>query len=492
MAQAIIPDVLIIALSLMLCSCAQMPQVIPNHQDKVGDSVKSMLDDDPDAALAQLEQKEVAQNFKPDVLFLLEKGELNFINSKYEAAIQSIEAADALIRNNEDSQQTQNKIKSMAAATLISEKLKDYPVKDYEKVMTNVRLAQAKIALQQVDEARVDIKRSHEREALIEAGIAKKEEELQVLKKEAKTEEPPKVLDGYPVDTINSPEVLALKNGYQNAFSHYLSGYLYEAMGEPGLAAVGYRKSIELGGLKSDLDDALAGLDRRMANRGRADTTDVLIVFESGNAPQINDKTFTVPVPTPTGLNTITISYPVIYPSETGQVPKVKLAGVEAMLVPLTNFNAMARRTLKDEMPGVITRIITRGAVKGLVQDQLASQLGIAGSLVGAAGAMLSEGVDDRSWQTLPEQISIARLRLPPGAHDLLIDGNLAPNGPEKIEVKGAYMILPVRLLKNSFRVGNVTYIGQLLLKPSEQKTKPGKKNSQPKKPAKKKKPLND
>lgn len=478
----------IIVLSSLLISCGQMPTVIPNHQDRVGSSVESLLEDDPASALAKLEQKEGAQNFKPDVLFLLEKGELSFINKKYELAIQNIEAADTLIRKNEDTQQTQNKLKSMAAAALISEKLKDYPVKDYEKVMTNVRLAQAKIAMQQVDEARVDIKRSHEREAMIEADIAKKEEALHALKTEAKTDEPPKVLDGYPVDTINSPEVLALKNGYQNAFSHYLSGYLYEAMGEPGLAAAGYRKAIELGGIKSDLDESLAKLDSRMTNRGSAVQTDVLIIFESGSAPQINDKTFTLPIPTPTGINTITISYPVIYPAEPVQLPKVNLGGADALLIPVTNFNAMARRTLKDEMPGVITRIMTRGAAKGLVQDQLSSQLGIAGSLIGAAGAMATEGVDDRSWQTLPEQIAIARVRLPPGTHDLVVDGKVT----EKIEVGGAYMILPARLLKSSFRVGTVTTIGKLRVKPQESPSKPGKKSIPAKKINKKKKSMND
>ena len=40
--------------------------------------------------------------------------------------------------------------------------------------------------------------------------------------------------------------MLALKNGYQNALSHYLAGFMYEVLGESGLAAPGYRKAIEL------------------------------------------------------------------------------------------------------------------------------------------------------------------------------------------------------------------------------------------------------
>jgi uncharacterized protein len=34
-----------------------------------------------------------------------------------------------------------------------------------------------------------------------------------------------KELNGYPVETLEDPAVLALKNGYQNALSHYLVGF---------------------------------------------------------------------------------------------------------------------------------------------------------------------------------------------------------------------------------------------------------------------------
>ena len=38
----------------------------------------------------------------------------------------------------------------------------------------------------------------------------------------------------------------ALKNGYQSALSHYLAGFVYESLGEPSLAAPGYRLANEL------------------------------------------------------------------------------------------------------------------------------------------------------------------------------------------------------------------------------------------------------
>jgi tetratricopeptide (TPR) repeat protein len=70
-------------------------------------------------------------------------------------------------------------------------------------------------------------------------------------------------LKGYPIATLNSPEVIHLKNGYQNAFSHYLSGFLYEAVGEWSLATASYRTAIELQPSLSLLKESLLGLDER-------------------------------------------------------------------------------------------------------------------------------------------------------------------------------------------------------------------------------------
>jgi hypothetical protein len=36
---------------------------------------------------------------------------------------------------------------------------------------------------------------------------------------------------------LDAPEVVSLKNSYQSAFSHYLAGFVYEALGEKDLAA---------------------------------------------------------------------------------------------------------------------------------------------------------------------------------------------------------------------------------------------------------------
>ena len=72
-------------------------------------------------------------------------------------------------------------------------------------------------------------------------------------------------LSGYPVETIDNAEVNALRNSYQSALSHYLAGFVYEALGEASLAAPGYRLANELQPGRPLLEEALRGLDERMA-----------------------------------------------------------------------------------------------------------------------------------------------------------------------------------------------------------------------------------
>src|SRR5690606_25346369 len=119
-----------------------------------------------------------------------------------------------------------------------------------------------------------------------------------------------KDLQGYPVESLNAPEVVNLKNSYQSAFSHYLSGFVYEALGEPGLAAPGYRKAIELRPESHMLEQALIDLDT--SDKRDTEESDVLLIVQTGLAPARNSIRIPLPMPTSKGLMIAPLSFPVI------------------------------------------------------------------------------------------------------------------------------------------------------------------------------------
>ncbi len=447
-----------LALSASLAGCATMQ----SHDQLATEVQTSSRSEGIPAALARLDASAKSDDDKKALLYNLERGELLRLDNRYEDSVQSFMVADARVKEWEETAKLNpGQLMGTMGAALISERFKSYEGQDYEKVFLTTRLALNRVALGDLESARVDIKRTHEREAVIAEFRAK---EMAAAEEEAQSKgatKGGKELDGYPVETLNDPEVLALKNGYQNALSHYLSGYLYEVMNEPGLAAPGYRKAIELKPETAVLEEGLRGLDKRASFtwKRRQRMTDVLFLVEAGDAPARKSQAFTLPVPTGRGMVTASISYPVIEPSNDPLLAQVSAAGQDLKLERVVDVNVMARRVLKDEMSGVMLRGMTRAVAKGVVQDQLQKNAGLFGALVGAVASVATEQADDRMWRMLPGRVYVARGYLPPGEHRISINGRMLE---EPIHIDGQYALVPLRIYHNGVITGKVASLGQL------------------------------
>ena len=448
----------VLTLSAALTGCASM-----QSHDKLASDVQSAgRTGGIPAALAQLEASAKSEDDKTALLYNLERGELLRMDRRYEDSTNAFLLADIKVKEWEETAKTDpSKLMGTVGAALISERLKNYEGQDYEKVWLTTRLAMNRVALGDFENARVDIKRTHEREAIIAEFRSK---ETLAAEEEAKSKGAAaggKELNGYPVETLNDPEVLALKNGYQNALSHYLAGFMYEVLGESGLAAPGYRKAIELKPETGVLEEGLRGLDNRTSFtwKRRQRMTDVLFVVEAGDAPARKPKAFTIPVPTGRGMVTASISYPVIEPSTDPLLTTLSAAGTDLKLEKVVDVNVMARRALKDEMPGMVLRGVTRAVAKGVMQNELQKRGGLVGGLIGAVASAATEVADDRMWRMLPGRVYIARGYLPPGEHVVTVNGRALP---DPVKIDGQYALVPLRLYENTVLMGSVASLGKL------------------------------
>jgi hypothetical protein len=98
------------------------------------------------------------------------------------------------------------------------------------------------------------------------------------------------------------------------------------------------------------------------------------------------------------------------------------------------DIGATAKKNLDDQFPTLMVRAAARGALKygaaqGLGQGVRASINGTEAQLVGALATAIatmmviaSEEADIRTWQTLPGEIQIGRLWLPPGEYTITMD----------------------------------------------------------------------
>ena len=389
-----------------------------------------------------------------DLLYYLELGMLQRLGNRYPESQKTWTAANTRMQAEDSLNQVSSLVRS-GSSYLLNDKLRTYEGYDYEKVMLLTYMALNHLALGDYDAARVAIKQTHELEAVIAEQRAKQVAEVQDEAKKRGARTSFKELNGYPVQSIDNPEVNALMNSYQSALSHYLAGYVYEALGELSLAAPGYRLANELHPGVPLLEEALSGLEQRL--HGPDDgKVDVLFIVASGTAPAIHSQQFNLPVLSGYRWVLVPISFPVISP--TAWAPRPTALAVDGarsvQLAPITSVDLMARRRLKDDMPSIMLRASVRAAASAVAQvqtqrsaDRGNNAAGLAAMIV-TLGSVLMNSADDRTWRTLPSDISIARARLPAGVHSVTIQ---TPQGPRsaQVDVKGRHAVIDFWLLGN-------------------------------------------
>ena len=396
-----------------------------------------------------------------DLLAQLELGELRRLAGDYPGSFVALSRADASLAADEQASRTNpSRWAGDLASLVVNDRTRRYEAQDYEKVMVTTRMAMDHLARGDWDSARVEIKRTHEREALVAQRRAREFAALEEAARERGLTMQGRELGGYPVQVLSTPEALILRNGYQNALSHYLAGFVYEALGEPGLAAPGYRKAIELRPAEPLLDEALAGLDERHA---RADdgSCDLLLLVETGTIPGRLSLNVDLPVPL-LAYGTflpLTIAFPVLPPREPRPRPEVRVDGGPALpAATVLDLDAMARRALLDDLPGIRLRAVIRATSRALAQYEMHREirrrsrkgedtLGAALALFAMqVGGLVLEQADERSWRSLPAAVHLTRVRLPRGAHRL----TLAAGGERaevEVQLEGRHALATVRLL---------------------------------------------
>lgn len=439
--------------ALLLGGCA-------GYQQKMGGSVEAVQYGQVDQALVELERNTTDK----DLLYYLELGELLRMKGDYVRSRDAWLQADAKVRAWEDeARHNPEKLMGELGALVVNDTTRRYDGRDYEKVMLSVRLALDHLALGDWDSARTEIKKMHEREAIIaefrskELDAAREKAEDKGLKATSF-----KDLNGYPVETLDDPEVRALKNAYESAFANYLAGFVYEALGEPSLAAAGYRKAVEMRPGVPLLEQSLAELDGRVARaRGASGSVDTLFVLETGTAPSISSQTLPIPLPIPrrNGVQIVMtpLSWPVLSPmTRQTPLPELYLNGKAVALAPVTSIDHMARRALADEMPSIIVRSSVRAILKGIaqkeIQDNASGTAGAILSIVASIVAVASEQADERGWRTLPAQFSIGRAMLAPGVYSLAVPGMPA----REVSLSGSHSVVVLRI------TGRGQYLAQM------------------------------
>ncbi len=449
---------IILCLIFSLVACANNPiRSYKNDSDKMLTAINNNYSN------SFIESAVYGNPKEPDILFYLEYGTYMRLVSQYSSSDIQLAKAQKIVDVwvNSWKNTTSGAIASTATQMLVNDSATDYEPKGYEKTMINTYRALDHVDNNNWQNARIEIKRMYETEQAIanynQAMYMKAQAEAQENSKNANASSLNKqILQKYNFSDINTPQVLALKNSYQSAFSHYLAGFVFEALGEPSLSRPGYLKSGQLAPFNTLTQQSITNLDN--GNTTKNGYADILIIQEIGHAPQIKSHEIHIPFSVPIGgqncVTNINLFFPTLVPDTYNTTDVTyQIDGQNQNQELFTDFNLMAARNLHDIMPHLIARNIA-AAIRNISTSAASCSAG--GSIGGIlnvtsmiAGALLDHA-DERAWVLLPSKVYLNRVQLPLGKHtfSIVVNGRIYT---QTINLNSSYQVIDMRIMDNKF-----------------------------------------
>ncbi len=355
----------------------------------------------PAAALKSLDEQ--ASSRQDEVLYLLNKSILLHQAGDYPASNAALEQAKPLMEK-----YAVLSVTEQAGALAVNDALRAYGGAYYERIYAHIFAALNYLALGKFDEARVEALQMDDQ------------------------------LSQIPKDTP-----------VPSGFAHYLSGLIFETLGEWDDAMIAYRdayaayrvypanyslsppeslrRDLLRVATRQNLTDELIRYRETLSVKetGSGDDLDgkgeAVLIIESGLAP-LKREIITGVYAADGRLVTVALPY---YQSRTPTMTRATLSVIGGPATDgelVENVELMALAELEREKPMIVARAIGRAVVKNKTIKKSERQGNDAlGLLVNVAG-LLTERADTRSWSTLPSRIYVARLPLAPGRYRLNLE----------------------------------------------------------------------
>ncbi|ELM3615311.1 hypothetical protein RYR54_000924 [Aeromonas sobria] len=378
------------------------------------------------------------------VLDRLEQGRIAWLAGQDEGSKQALAAADNRL-SWEDSQAEYRLSQGLdqVGSLLTNDQSMAYRTPDYERTMLHHYLALNYLQRGDADGALVEVRRANQ---VQEQALKRRADEVRKAKDESEESE----AEGEMRQLMSrgAPDLDRLigkvKNGFQNAYTFYLSAVLYEAAGDLNDAWVDYQRGYQIAPDNRSLQDALLRLARlrgspdeiratekkvgRKAPPLAKDQGQLVVLFEDGLIPARRELFLPLPISTSRGdFRTFTVAIPYYdnRASDTGPLT-VEVGKRVEQTSELVRLEALAAKDLQERLPGMLTRQALRLVAKEQMRHTAAKEGGDVGNILVGIFNTLSERADTRSWLTLPAQAASWQGMLPAGSVQLTLGAGAA------------------------------------------------------------------
>ncbi len=378
------------------------------------------------------------------ILYNMEHGRYAHVTGNSNVSMEDFKTSiDKIRANDEKALISASAIAANMAATLVNDNAIPYEGDGYERVLLHQYQALNYLKKKDLDGAGVEVRRANAEQ---NDSLKRFEKELEKSREEAAKK---KINAG---NTSNIETQYAqmdeiagkVKNSFQNAYTFYVSGIIYELLQQENDAYIDYKKALEIYPENSYLQKDVIRLAAKLGMRKEfeelkqrfpgvqtpvaATSTgfgEILVLFEDGFVPQKHE----VMIPIPAGkAGVLALAFPIYWEKWSTQTP-LRIFGDNGQIgatEPICDVRALAVKALKEKIPVIATRQIVRAVVKGVAAAEAKKKMGDLGQFATNVWNLVSESADLRSWLTLPANAQIMRATLPSGKYRLSLQHPMA------------------------------------------------------------------
>jgi len=415
--------VLSLILSFSACTSLGFKNLFTDYAEQLKNARSAQLRGDFKTAAALIVEPKANQNNY--TLNLLEKARLHYLANDWTQSRKDF----ALVSEVLDENAAKAKIRlsrgvANVASLVSSDNVIAYQITPYEQTMLHSYQALNYLFLGQLQGALVEVRRAN---LVQENALRAHQQDLD--KGDLNTDR--QSLDrAYP---SMSALIGDIKNGFQNAYTFYLSGLFYEAALQTNDAYIDYKRALEIYpnnhylqkdvlrlATKLSMTDDLALLTVKYGAYQApkiAESGELVILLENG---AINPKQeVSINLPIFSGVNQPRF-FSFALPFYNGTLTKypaltINLDGKTYASEQIVRLQSLASKQLQEQMPSLVTRQALRLIAKEKLRSTMNQQGGEIGNILATLYNVASEQADTRSWLTLPDEVQILRLSLAPG-----------------------------------------------------------------------------
>ena len=438
---------LFLFLSLGGCTSVHFKNFFVGYAQQMTPVRSALLLGDVQQSTSQLPE----QNSPNKVLYQLEQGRLSYLANDWDRSQAAFDAVYQQVQLNEAKAKIQiSKGIEQLGAVVSNDNVMTYQIPAYELGMMHSYQAMNYLYQHDLQGALVEIRRANQvqEKALKQHqaelfSAANSSSEKSYADKDSDENEPDwrRVNQAY---ANMDKQIGELKNGFQNAYTFYLSGLLYEAAGEENDAYIDYKRALEITpdntfvqqdvlrlatrlGMTDDLIELEQKFGRWQDKKTQGDGQ-VIVLYEQGLVNDKQELALHLPVSIHDDIRFYNVALPIY--ENTGVIPQpltLMFKDTSVTSMEIVRLQSLAAKQLYDQLPGLILRQLSRLIAKEKIRSTLSRKGNDVGNILANLYNVLSEKADTRSWLTLPDNAQILKAALSPGQQtvEVMINGRV-------------------------------------------------------------------